>query len=509
MRNLLNFLIKYNYWFLFLLLEVTSFVLLFRFNHYQQSVYFTSANGVAGKVYEISGGISSYFHLKSVNEDLLDRNMWLEQRVAFLEKSLQEQGLDSVKLYSMARLAPDDYRIFKANVIKNSLNKADNYITLDRGSSDGIRPEMGVVDANGVVGIVYKTSPRYSLVIPLLNSKSSISCKIVGSEYFGYLKWEGGDSRFAYLKDLPRHAEFNLGDTVVTSGYSTVFPEGVMVGTVDDMSDSHDGLSYLLKIKLATDFGKVSNVRVISRSGQEEQNMLEGIIRFGGEMAKEIMTPRMDIVDLDMKTPYPEVLQCIVESNYSRIPVYADSRDNIKGVLYIKDLLPHLNKPANFRWQSLIRPPYFVPETKMIDDLLGDFQKNKVHIAIVVDEFGGTSGIVTMEDIIEEIVGEINDEYDEDERQYVRLNANTYVFEAKVLLTDFFRIMKLDDDFFEEVEGEADTLAGLLLEIKGEFPERHEVIKYKNYCFEVLEMDDRRILKIKVTVESPETSDEV
>ena len=241
----------------------------------------------------------------------------------------------------------------------------------------------------------------------------------------------------------------------------------------------------------------------------EEQNMLEGIIRFGGEMAKEIMTPRMDIVDLDMKTPYPEVLQCIVESNYSRIPVYADSRDNIKGVLYIKDLLPHLNKPANFRWQSLIRPPYFVPETKMIDDLLGDFQKNKVHIAIVVDEFGGTSGIVTMEDIIEEIVGEINDEYDEDERQYVRLNANTYVFEAKVLLTDFFRIMKLDDDFFEEVEGEADTLAGLLLEIKGEFPERHEVIKYKNYCFEVLEMDDRRILKIKVTVESPETSDDV
>ena len=225
----------------------------------------------------------------------------------------------------------------------------------------------------------------------------------------------------------------------------------------------------------------------------EEQNMLEGIIRFGGEMAKEIMTPRMDIVDLDMKAPYPDVLRCIVESNYSRIPVYADSRDNIKGVLYIKDLLPHLNKPANFRWQSLIRPPYFVPETKMIDDLLGDFQKNKVHIAIVVDEFGGTSGIVTMEDIIEEIVGEINDEYDEDERQYVRLNANTYVFEAKVLLTDFFRIMKLDDDFFEEVEGEADTLAGLLLEIKGEFPELHEIIKYKNYCFEVLGMDDRRI----------------
>ena len=275
MRNLLNFLIKYNYWFLFLLLEVASFILLFRFNHYQQSVYFTSANGVAGKVYEISGGITSYFHLKTANEDLLDRNMWLEQRLSFLENVLKEEGLDSARLYSMERLAPTEYQIFKANVIKNSLNKADNYITLDRGTTEGIRPEMGVVDANGVVGIVYKTSPHYSLVIPLLNSKSSISCKIVGSDYFGYLKWEGGNSRFAYLKDLPRHAEFNLGDTVVTSGYSTVFPEGVMVGTVDDMSDSHDGLSYLLKIKLATDFGKVSNVRVISRNGQDEQKALE------------------------------------------------------------------------------------------------------------------------------------------------------------------------------------------------------------------------------------------
>ena len=275
MRNLLNFLIKYNYWFLFLLLEVASFILLFRFNHYQQSVYFTSANGVAGKVYEISGGITSYFHLKTANEDLLDRNMWLEQRLSFLENVLKEKGLDSARLYSMERLAPTEYQIFKANVIKNSLNKADNYITLDRGTTEGIRPEMGVVDANGVVGIVYKTSPHYSLVIPLLNSKSSISCKIVGSDYFGYLKWEGGNSRFAYLKDLPRHAEFNLGDTEVTSGYSTVFPEGVMVGTVDDMSDSHDGLSYLLKIKLATDFGKVSNVRVISRNGQDEQKALE------------------------------------------------------------------------------------------------------------------------------------------------------------------------------------------------------------------------------------------
>ncbi|MCM1108102.1 MAG: gliding motility-associated protein GldE [Clostridium sp.] len=232
----------------------------------------------------------------------------------------------------------------------------------------------------------------------------------------------------------------------------------------------------------------------------QERSMLKGIIRFGGEMAKEVMTPRVDVVDLDMKTSYPDVLKCIVENNYSRIPVYAGTKDCVKGILYIKDLLPHLNKPANFRWQSLIRPPYFVPETKMIDDLLRDFQTNKVHIAIVVDEFGGTSGIVTMEDIIEEIVGEINDEYDEEEHPYVKLNSNTYVFEAKVLLSDFYKIMKLDVDFFEDVEGDADTLAGLLLEIKSEFPVLHEVIVYKNYRFEVVEMDERRIVKVKVIV---------
>ena len=277
MRNLLNFLLKYNYWFLFILLEVICFVLLFRFNNYQQSVYFTSANVVTGKVYEVSGSVSSYFHLKSVNEDLLDRNMLLEQQIANLENALRERQVDSVIVNSIRNLDNKDYQIFKAHVIRNSLNQADNYITLDKGSSSGIRPEMGVVDGIGVVGIVYKTSPNYSLVISVLNSKSSISCKIVGSEYFGYLKWEHGDSRYAYLKDLPRHAEFNLGDTVVTSGYSTVFPAGVMVGTVDDMSDSNDGLSYLLKIKLATDFGKLGDVRVIARTGQMEQQELENM----------------------------------------------------------------------------------------------------------------------------------------------------------------------------------------------------------------------------------------
>jgi gliding motility-associated protein GldE len=233
---------------------------------------------------------------------------------------------------------------------------------------------------------------------------------------------------------------------------------------------------------------------------KEEARMLEGIVRFGDETAKEIMTSRQDVVDLDIHSTFQEVLQCVVENNYSRIPVYQDNSDNIRGILYIKDLLPHLTKGGNFRWQSLIRPPYFVPETKKIDDLLREFQENKVHIAIVVDEFGGTSGIVTMEDILEEIVGEINDEYDEDEKSYVRINSNTFVFEGKTLLSDFYKILKLDDEIFADVEGDADTIAGLLLEIKGEFPKLHEKIVYEHFTFEVMEMEERRISKVKVIV---------
>ena len=214
------------------------------------------------------------------------------------------------------------------------------------------------------------------------------------------------------------------------------------------------------------------------------------------------MTSRLDVVDLDIKTPYLEVLQCIVDNVYSRIPIYSESKDNIKGILYIKDLLPHLNKGNTFRWQSLIRPAYFVPETKMIDDLLRDFQRNRVHIAVVVDEFGGTSGIVTMEDIIEEIVGEIHDEYDEEEKTFIKLSPDSWIFEAKTQLTDFYKITNLSEDIFEEIVGDADTLAGLVLELKGDFPTRGEKLKYKNYIFDVLEMDNRRILKVKVTVNS-------
>lgn len=232
---------------------------------------------------------------------------------------------------------------------------------------------------------------------------------------------------------------------------------------------------------------------------KEEESMLQGIIRFGDEMVREVMTSRQDIVGLDIKKTFADVLKSVTDNNYSRIPVWQNTQDNIRGVLYIKDLLPHIDKPQNFRWQSLIRSAYFIPETKKIDDLLREFQQNKVHIAIVVDEFGGTSGLITLEDILEEIVGEINDEYDEDEMQYTKLTYNTYIFEGKTQLTDFTRLLNMDDDVFDEVE-DSDTLAGLLLELKGDFPSIHEVLQFKNLTFEVLKKEQRRISRVKVTV---------
>ncbi len=233
---------------------------------------------------------------------------------------------------------------------------------------------------------------------------------------------------------------------------------------------------------------------------REEERILQGIVRFGDEVAKEVMTSRQDIVDLEIQSSYADVLKCVIENNYSRIPIYQGSEDNIRGVLYIKDLLPHLSKPSTFRWQSLIRPPYFVPETKKIDDLLRDFQKNKVHIAIVVDEFGGTSGIVTLEDILEEIVGEINDEFDDEKRSFIKLDHNTYIFEGKTLITDLVKILDVDDDEFDDACGDNGTIAGMLLELKGDFPVRHETLEYKKYSFEVLEQEDRRISKVKLTI---------
>lgn len=241
-------------------------------------------------------------------------------------------------------------------------------------------------------------------------------------------------------------------------------------------------------------------LELTSKAIPEEKEMLAEIIKFYNKTADEIMTSRLDMEDLDIKANFKEVIDTIIKCGYSRIPVYSGTEDNIKGILYIKDLLPYLDKPETFRWQSLIRPAYFVPETKKIDDLLEEFRTNKIHMAIVVDEFGGTSGIVTMEDILEEIVGEISDEYDEDEKQYIRLADGSYIFEAKIQLTDFFRATDTDPAEFEKITEEVETLAGLLLEIKGDFPRRREVIEYKNYRFQILEMDNRRILKVKFNV---------
>ncbi len=271
MKHLLEFLWRFRHWLLFIVLEALSLALLLHFNSYQRSVWLSSAGRVAGIVYEWADGVTSYFRLKGVNEDLSRRNAWLEERVSVLERHLREAGDTSAAALQL----PPPYQTIRARVIKNSLNLVDNYITLDRGEAAGVRPDMGVAGTDGVVGIVYKVSPRYALVLPVLNSRSNLSCMIQGSGYFGYLRWEGGDPRYAWLEDLPRHAEFELGDTVVTSGYSAVFPQGVTVGTVDDAVDADDGLSYRLKIRLATDFGRLDAVRILARTGREEQKHLE------------------------------------------------------------------------------------------------------------------------------------------------------------------------------------------------------------------------------------------
>jgi len=240
----------------------------------------------------------------------------------------------------------------------------------------------------------------------------------------------------------------------------------------------------------------------------EDKEMLEEILKFYNKTASEIMTSRLDVEDIDITSSFRTVIDFIIESGYSRIPVYAGTEDNIKGILYIKDLLPYIDKPDTFRWQSLIRPAYFVPETKKIDQLLEEFRTTKNHMAIVVDEFGGTSGIVTMEDILEEIVGEISDEYDEDEKQYIRLADGSLIFEAKIMLTDFFRVIDAEPADFDNLTDEVETLAGLLLELKGDFPRRREIIEYKDFRFQVLEVDNRRIQKVKFNRISEETTPE-
>ncbi len=241
-----------------------------------------------------------------------------------------------------------------------------------------------------------------------------------------------------------------------------------------------------------------------STDDMEDEHILKGIVKFGNIDVQEIMKSRMDVFAIEVDTPFSVLLKKFLESGYSRIPIYAESFDTIKGILYIKDLLPHLNKDETFKWQTLVRPPYYVPESKKINDLLAEFQEKKIHLAIVIDEYGGTSGIVTLEDILEEIVGEIKDESDEDEVFYTKLNRNTYIFEGKTLLNDFYKIIEKPADIFDDIKGEADTLAGLILEIKGEIPAKDEVFTYNEYTFKIEAVDNRRIKKIRVILREPQ-----
>lgn len=235
-------------------------------------------------------------------------------------------------------------------------------------------------------------------------------------------------------------------------------------------------------------------------SDTEDYKILEGIVKFGNTTVRQTMTPRTDVVAFELGDSFTHVLSKIVEHGFSRIPVFEENFDQIKGVLYIKDLLPHMDKGDRFSWQELIREPFFVPETKKIDDLLKEFQEKKTHLAVVVDEFGGTSGVISLEDVIEEIVGEISDEFDDEDLIYSKLDSRNYVFEGRTPLIDFYKVLDIDDEPFEDVKGDADTLAGFILEISGKFPDRFEVIHFNDFAFKIENIEDRRIQRIKVTL---------
>lgn len=273
MHNLTEFLAKHNHWFVFLVLEVVSMVLLFRYNSYQGSVWFSSANVVTGKVYEWDSAVESYFSLSSVNSQLTQRNVLLEQQVRALNDSIAHlTHSQETAVERLARMNPfQGCKLLPAQVVTNTVNRYNNLITLDKGAADGVKRDMGVVCGMGVVGIVYLVSEHYSIVIPVLNGHSNISCTIQGRGYFGYLRWRGGSSQLAYLEDVPRHAHFKLGDYVVTSGYSSVFPSGVMVGKVLHVFNSADGLSYRVQVKLSTDFARLRDVCLVDDSALQER----------------------------------------------------------------------------------------------------------------------------------------------------------------------------------------------------------------------------------------------
>jgi len=237
-----------------------------------------------------------------------------------------------------------------------------------------------------------------------------------------------------------------------------------------------------------------------SDSHSDEEDILKGIVKFGNIDVSEILRPRVDVVAVDYKMSIRQVLAIVVDSGYSRLPVYAGNFDNVKGILFVKDLLPYINEKGNFRWQSLIRPPYFVPDTKKVKELLTEFQTSKIHMAVIIDEYGGTLGIVTLEDILEEIVGEISDESDEDEKSYIKINNNTYIFDGKTLLNDFHKILQTETTVFDDIKGDADTLAGLILELKGVIPNKNEQMKYEQFIFKIEAVDSRRIKQIRVTI---------
>lgn len=271
MRNLLEFLAKYNHWFVFLILEVVSMVLLFQYNSYQGSAWFSSANAVTGKLYEWDANVETFFSLTKVNQELTQRNAYLEQEVQKLSDSLVSVTKDS-SIYHREQFALlRNYRLIPAKVVANSIDKPGNLMTIDKGSADGIHKDMGVISGTGVVGIVYLVAEHYAIVIPVLNTKSNISCMIQNRGYFGYLRWKGGVSDLAYLEEVPRHAHFKLGDYVVTSGYSAVFPPGVRVGRILHVFNSADGLSYRVQLRLSTDFARLRDVCVIDDSAMKER----------------------------------------------------------------------------------------------------------------------------------------------------------------------------------------------------------------------------------------------
>ena len=273
MRNLIEFIKKYNHWFVFVLLEVVSFVLLFKFNSYQGSVWFSSANAVAGKVYELDAAVKNYFSLTKINQQLNVRNLYLEQTVRKLSEQVDELTgqKDSSWLARTQEQVLKECKLIPAKVITNSLDKRDNFITIDKGRADGVRKDMGVACGNGVVGVVYMVSEHYAVVIPLLNSKSNLSLTIRERGYYGYLHWTGGRADLAYVDDIPRHAHFRLGDLVETSGYSSIFPPGIIVGQILHVYNSADGLSYRVQVRLTTDFGNLRDVCVIDNTAMEER----------------------------------------------------------------------------------------------------------------------------------------------------------------------------------------------------------------------------------------------